>query len=477
MRQFVMACAAVVALAWCAGAQAELTAGQKLAAETLIKDFSAKEFAVRQQAVDKLIALGPDVVPIVRKALAETTDNEVKLRCQMTLKGIAAKYGVGLTGAPAAEEEIADGFEDYDAEGSPGGGWVMRFNADADRKNNKVVDDGAFSGDKCLQVYARGYAAHVGRHLPASKDPFVVTVMVRPGDEATREGFGLEAKVGLVWAYEGVYAYDTGAIGFRADRTITHWGPVATFVRNPVYTPKAWHVARIAVLPGARRFFYSVDGQYLGCRGDIPDAQWPADGFHVDLCTGNGIVWFDDLSVRKVGAAGPYLEPLAILTQEIAGRVKAAPGPMTEPVDFKLLPQELKALFLGAGAGLPQALLEQCDRFQREKTWLVAFGDVELGATDPLGRRVGPERADIPKAAYVREDLDGDGKKETSLLLDKGDLPTGTYSIEVVNPDARNAAGFSLFYYDPEKEILTPLAWKSTIPAGAGRKFSLSVGR
>jgi hypothetical protein len=84
----------------------ELTAGQKLAAETLIKDFSAKEFAARQAAVEKLIALGPDVVPLIKKTLAETTDNEVKLRCQMVLKGIADKFGVEVGQKPDVKTAV-----------------------------------------------------------------------------------------------------------------------------------------------------------------------------------------------------------------------------------------------------------------------------------------------------------------------------------------------------------------------------------
>ena len=71
---------------------AALSAGQKMAAEVWIKQFAAAEFDVRQKAVDNLIGLGPDVVPVIQKALAETLDNEVKLRCQMVLKGIKEKY-------------------------------------------------------------------------------------------------------------------------------------------------------------------------------------------------------------------------------------------------------------------------------------------------------------------------------------------------------------------------------------------------
>jgi len=80
------------------GAFAELTPEQAKQAEALIKQFSARQFAVRQQAVEELIEMGPDVLPLVRKTLAETDDAEVKLRCQMVIKGIEKAYGVRVTG-------------------------------------------------------------------------------------------------------------------------------------------------------------------------------------------------------------------------------------------------------------------------------------------------------------------------------------------------------------------------------------------
>ena len=74
-------------------AQAELSPERRQAAEGLLRQFSAVEFETRQKAVDALVAMGPDVVPLVKKALAETADNEVKLRCEMTLKGLREKFG------------------------------------------------------------------------------------------------------------------------------------------------------------------------------------------------------------------------------------------------------------------------------------------------------------------------------------------------------------------------------------------------
>ena len=90
MKKILWAVVACAAAAWCVPSQAALTAGQKMAAEALIKQFSAPEFETRQKAVDRLVELGVDVIPLVKKALAETLDNEVKLRCEMVLKALGA---------------------------------------------------------------------------------------------------------------------------------------------------------------------------------------------------------------------------------------------------------------------------------------------------------------------------------------------------------------------------------------------------
>ena len=81
---------------------AELTPDQQQRARECIALFSVREFNVRQQAVEKLVRLGPDVLPLIRKTLAESDDNEVKLRCEMVIKGIRETYIVGPDDRPIA---------------------------------------------------------------------------------------------------------------------------------------------------------------------------------------------------------------------------------------------------------------------------------------------------------------------------------------------------------------------------------------
>lgn len=102
---------AFAALAFSASAPAALSPGQKMAADALIKQFSAAEFDVRQKAVDALVALGPDAAPLVKKALAGTADNEVKLRCEMVLKALREKFGIAAVDGTATPA----GAVNYDA--------------------------------------------------------------------------------------------------------------------------------------------------------------------------------------------------------------------------------------------------------------------------------------------------------------------------------------------------------------------------
>lgn len=85
-------------------ASAALTPEQRAAADAFIRQFAAAEFGTRQKAVDGLVALGPDAAPLVKKALAATNDNEAKLRCEMVLKALRAKFGAEAVdgAAPAA---------------------------------------------------------------------------------------------------------------------------------------------------------------------------------------------------------------------------------------------------------------------------------------------------------------------------------------------------------------------------------------
>jgi hypothetical protein len=108
----ITALAAAAAVLWLAPrGEAALAGDQVKQVEALIRQFAAKEFDTRQRAVEKLVELGPDVVPLVKAALASTTDKEVKLRCEMVLKKIVERYGVRVSDIKAAVDAEKRAFE------------------------------------------------------------------------------------------------------------------------------------------------------------------------------------------------------------------------------------------------------------------------------------------------------------------------------------------------------------------------------
>ncbi len=90
----VISAAFAAAVAFSGAASADMSAQDRALADSAVLNFGAPEFQTRQAAVEQLVRLGPDVAPIVRKLYGETTDAEVKLRCEMVMKGIADRWGV-----------------------------------------------------------------------------------------------------------------------------------------------------------------------------------------------------------------------------------------------------------------------------------------------------------------------------------------------------------------------------------------------
>ncbi len=75
-------------------ASADLTPEQLVKAQALIEQFTNPEFAVRQEAVEKLIKMGPAVLPFIKKTLAETEDKVVKQRCRLVIDSLSARQAV-----------------------------------------------------------------------------------------------------------------------------------------------------------------------------------------------------------------------------------------------------------------------------------------------------------------------------------------------------------------------------------------------
>ena len=79
---FVMSCV-MASRAFC-----ELSPEEKAQIDALIQRMGDRDFAVREEATKKLIEMGPDVLPIVRKTFQTTDDPEIKLRCGRVLRDV-----------------------------------------------------------------------------------------------------------------------------------------------------------------------------------------------------------------------------------------------------------------------------------------------------------------------------------------------------------------------------------------------------
>ena len=70
---------------------ADLTPDQAKKAQKLIGHLSTPQLGVRQKVAEELVTMGPDVLPLIKKTLAETKDAEVRRHCQIVIDGIARR--------------------------------------------------------------------------------------------------------------------------------------------------------------------------------------------------------------------------------------------------------------------------------------------------------------------------------------------------------------------------------------------------
>lgn len=94
-------------VAWVGVAGAALTPGQKMGAEALIQQLSSPDIKMREAAVEKLAALGPDAIELVNPLL-KSSDAELRLRAEMILKRIKEAHPELEPGVIAPE---AGGFD------------------------------------------------------------------------------------------------------------------------------------------------------------------------------------------------------------------------------------------------------------------------------------------------------------------------------------------------------------------------------
>ena len=391
--------------------------------------------------------------------------------------------GVALTpreimvfvGVPPEAAIDGDGFESYTAGEYPHVKWTFRYNGISDPMHNKIVDTTACSGKNSLQLYGKHYgswASDASMVLPAWKEAFIATVLVRPGNDAGGGVHKTEANVGLIYHYAEFMSSHSASIDFRDDETLIHGPkPGSVFANRLTYKPFDWHNVAFVHLPEHRRIFFLLDGRYIGSR-NVPRLESPR---YLGLSSGDGIAWFDDVKLTRVGSAAPYLEPLSFLTHEIREMLSSGSHALGKPVPLAIIPEQVQKIYDDAGEPIPAGLIAQCDKLKAERKWIAALGDVEVKVTDQRGRWVDKNGATLPGAAYVRNDLDSDGNNEVCILLSAIDPGSGMRTITVTNPDWAEARKYSLCYYDPVRELLTPICIDGVLEPGKSAEHSLNT--
>jgi len=174
---------------FCGVALAQLTPEQQKQAEALIEQFSAREFAVRQKAVEQLIQMGPGVLPLVQKTFAETKDAEVKLRCGMVINGI-----------PAARRLVERRLKDLGPTKPPSEQYGPRRSANGESTAYAVTRDGKMRVIHDGKEEPEYDLAGAWGHIAFSPDGKRLAYIAKRGENGFIVCDGVEGP-----AYDGVY--------------------------------------------------------------------------------------------------------------------------------------------------------------------------------------------------------------------------------------------------------------------------------
>ena len=244
MRRLCAPMTVAVLLALASAVEAELTPAQTNEAEALIRQLAAREFAVRQKAVRDLVAMGPDVLPLVKKTLGETDDGEVRLRCEMVIKALAP--------APTLHPDPLEGLEE---------GTRREIAALVE----KFADDDAATRDEAVaRLVAIGPIA-----LPLVDNTGETTTnaeVKRCCEEVVRGARGVETPYGRPLALQAVpdpVDPQEQLLGDFEDGTCQGWS--------------RWYRTALAVVSDPR----AHGGHWL--RVDLTDDPWPGLGLHYGL--------------------------------------------------------------------------------------------------------------------------------------------------------------------------------------------------
>ena len=271
-------------------------------AEALIRALAADTSAEREQATQKLIEMGPDVIGLVAKTLASTDDPEVKLRCGLVLKGMRL-----------VERRIADlgaVFVSY-----PSGGWTRSENGEARAWTAKAGENMQFFvNGKMLGEHRQieGFSVSADGRRFAYQAREVESVDVHRGRRtelmkmfAVIDGAKGPDYVYAAWPY---FSPDGKHVAYAA-RKGEKWRVVRDGVEGREYDmvngPVPWADSDHLIYPASRggKTFIVIDG----VEGPPHDQLWPPRGPQSKryVAADADEMWAMEADPPGTGAAGP----------------------------------------------------------------------------------------------------------------------------------------------------------------------------
>ncbi len=113
-----------------------------------------------------------------------------------------------------------------------------------------------------------------------------------------------------------------------------------------------------------------------------------------------------------------------VLTQDFQGSIEDGPEPFNNPVAPEEIYNDKDALVVGSHLNYIAYYLE----FAKSLLFRI-YSPVEVEITDPQGKSINKEKNEIPEAAYIIDDLDGDGEYEDTIAI--AQRLSGDYLIKI----------------------------------------------
>ena len=302
--------AAALLAALTGSALAVLTPAQETEARALVAQLSSARLDLRSEAAEKLVAMGVDVVPLVKAAMAASRDTEVRMLCAGVLEALPdpAKLVEKRVQRLGPRLLVYDDYPTLSPDGERIVGTLRKGNDNA----QFLVLNGAEIDASQISVSGFVFSGDGARIAWRShgRKSCTVTCDGVPGPELADFPWGITfspdgRRLGYYVRHGGQWV-DGHCVGARHFVVVDGvQGPVYDAAWFPVFSPDSRHVAHVGGR-GEKRFMV-VDGK----EGPVyDDVQWPVyspDG-RLACCVAHDKQWFVLIDGREASPGYPLTE-------------------------------------------------------------------------------------------------------------------------------------------------------------------------